>query len=186
MAISGDKGRTIWAQINARAWQDPDYRKRLLADPKGVLKAEGISFPDGMDVRVLEETSAVKWIVLADGYDIDANAGAILSGWKRLVPIADGHEVRFVQNSSKRHHVILLAHPAGMQAGQLSESELMQVAGGKGHHHGYEDVKTNTTEAVEAETTEAVATQTTEAQDAETTTTAVAEVEVAVVAALIT
>jgi hypothetical protein len=43
-----------WGQIVARAWDDDDYRKRLLAEPAAVLREEGIEVPPGIEVRVEE------------------------------------------------------------------------------------------------------------------------------------
>jgi Nitrile hydratase, alpha chain len=37
-----------------KAWQDPDYKARLIADPKTVLLAEGFQIPDTTAVTVLE------------------------------------------------------------------------------------------------------------------------------------
>lgn len=49
------------AMIVARAWKEPDYRKRLLADPKSVVQEElanlykGAALPPAMKVQVHEE-----------------------------------------------------------------------------------------------------------------------------------
>ena len=42
------------ARIILKAWQDPDYKARLLADPKTVLMAEGFQIPDAATVTILE------------------------------------------------------------------------------------------------------------------------------------
>jgi hypothetical protein len=43
-----------WGQIVARAWDDADYRQRLLAEPASVLNEEGIDVPPGVSVQVVE------------------------------------------------------------------------------------------------------------------------------------
>jgi hypothetical protein len=39
-------------KVVARSWTDKGYRDRLLADPRGVFKEEGIEFPEHVDVSV--------------------------------------------------------------------------------------------------------------------------------------
>ncbi|MGH2589016.1 MAG: nitrile hydratase subunit alpha [Dehalococcoidia bacterium] len=43
-----------YGQLVAKAWSDPAFRDRLLADPAGILRAEGFTVPADMQVRVLE------------------------------------------------------------------------------------------------------------------------------------
>jgi hypothetical protein len=45
-----------WQQLVARAWSDPVLKAKLLSDPVGVLKAEGLNVPAGVTVRVMENT----------------------------------------------------------------------------------------------------------------------------------
>jgi hypothetical protein len=53
-----------WQQLIARAWSDPALKAKLLADPAGVLKAEGLIVPAGVTVRVVENTDQVVNLVL--------------------------------------------------------------------------------------------------------------------------
>jgi Nitrile hydratase, alpha chain len=46
--------RATRSRIILKAWQDPDYKARLLADPKTVLLAEGFQIPEATTVTVLE------------------------------------------------------------------------------------------------------------------------------------
>ena len=48
-----------WAQIVSKAWDDEQFKHRLLADPAKVLKENGITVPVGMTVNVLENTDVV-------------------------------------------------------------------------------------------------------------------------------
>lgn len=43
-----------WAKVIAQAWVDENFKAKLLADPKGVLKAEGIEFPENVKVNIAE------------------------------------------------------------------------------------------------------------------------------------
>lgn len=52
------------AQIVSRAWRDEVFRYRLLSDPARTLRAEGVSIPQGVEVRILEDTDQVLHVVL--------------------------------------------------------------------------------------------------------------------------
>ncbi len=43
-----------YSRIVAKAWEDDAFKQRLLADPKATRQAEGLSFPEGAEVRVVE------------------------------------------------------------------------------------------------------------------------------------
>ncbi len=46
--------RRRWGRIVARAWDDDDFKQRLLAEPEAVLREAGIEVPPGIEVRVEE------------------------------------------------------------------------------------------------------------------------------------
>lgn len=52
-------GPQLGAKVVAKAWTDPDYRARLLADATEACKELGISGLQGEDMRVLEDTETV-------------------------------------------------------------------------------------------------------------------------------
>lgn len=60
-----------YQQIVAKAWGNEVYRQRLLRDPKGTLASEGVSLPDDVEVKVLEDTPKLVHFVVpvkpADG-----------------------------------------------------------------------------------------------------------------------
>jgi hypothetical protein len=56
--------RDAWRQLVARAWTDPAFKAKLLADPAAVLKANGLSIPPGITVKVVENTDKVVHLVL--------------------------------------------------------------------------------------------------------------------------
>ena len=43
-----------WAKVIAKAWADQDFKQKLLADPKAVLKECGIEFPENVKLNLLE------------------------------------------------------------------------------------------------------------------------------------
>ncbi len=56
MAVPPDKF-AIYRQILERAWEDKNFKARLIADPKEVLEEYGISYKEADVIRVIEEES---------------------------------------------------------------------------------------------------------------------------------
>jgi|WetSurMetagenome_2_1015567.scaffolds.fasta_scaffold123654_2 hypothetical protein len=62
--------RDLEARIIAKAWRDPEYKKRLLSDPKGVLQSEiqaidpAVKLPDSLQAYAHEETANTYHFVL--------------------------------------------------------------------------------------------------------------------------
>ena len=55
MALNpGGKEQELYDQILEKVSHDPQYRKRLIAEPVAVLRQAGIEVPDGVEVRVRE------------------------------------------------------------------------------------------------------------------------------------
>ena len=48
--------RKEYAKVIAKAWVDEEFKARLIADPATVLKENGIEIPDGMTVKVVEQS----------------------------------------------------------------------------------------------------------------------------------
>jgi hypothetical protein len=53
-----------WGQIVGRAWADGAFKRRLLADPTGVLRENGLAVPPGVQVRVVEDTDRAMHLTL--------------------------------------------------------------------------------------------------------------------------
>jgi hypothetical protein len=64
MSKNGDK-QSAYARIVARAWSDPVFKARLLADPEQILGQAGITPPPGATFRIVEDTDTVAHLVLA-------------------------------------------------------------------------------------------------------------------------
>jgi len=65
-AAAGGEGRAEWERtIVQRSLQDEEFRQRLLDDPKGTLEQElGSALPQGLEVRVVEESADTIYLVL--------------------------------------------------------------------------------------------------------------------------
>lgn len=51
-------------QLIAKCWADEAFKNRLLADPIATLKAEGAQLPPGVSIKVVEDTPAVRHLVI--------------------------------------------------------------------------------------------------------------------------
>lgn len=63
----------LYKTIMQKALTDPDFRDNLREDPEGTLKAEGMEFPEGVKVNLVEDSEGVINVVLpiARGDDED-------------------------------------------------------------------------------------------------------------------
>ncbi|MBI4797591.1 MAG: NHLP leader peptide family natural product precursor [Desulfarculus sp.] len=64
MAQDRQQQARLWAKVVAKAWADETYKKKLISDPAVVLKAEGIEVPQGAQFKVVEDTAALRHLVL--------------------------------------------------------------------------------------------------------------------------
>lgn len=78
------------SQLIAKCWADEDFKRKLVAEPAATLKAEGWpAVPDGLSVRVLENTDKVFHLVIpskrtgvltdADLENVSGGVGGVLS-----------------------------------------------------------------------------------------------------------
>ena len=59
-----DKATAAHGKIIARAWRDPAFKAKLLADPQATLKEAGVAVPAGVKVTVVENTDSHFHLVL--------------------------------------------------------------------------------------------------------------------------
>ncbi len=142
-------------QVISKCWQDEAFKERLMANPDAVLKAEGVSVPDGVTVSVTERSDRSWTLVIPERPDelsADEEAGMqqqspmgriIARCWdddafkQKLkaepiatlkaegVPVPEGVSVSVADNSSKAWTLVIPERPE-----ELGEEELEQVAGG--------------------------------------------------------
>ncbi len=61
--MNEDQGKKM-GQLIAKCWSDESFKKKLLADPAGTLRAQGVEFPAGLSVKVLENTDNLFHLVI--------------------------------------------------------------------------------------------------------------------------
>ncbi len=143
-------------EVLQRIWSDPEFKKKLLANPKAVLAELGIGVPAGRDVRMWENTPQEMNFVLPNqadmvpGFDPEAaNAvvgklikkawsdasfkAKLLADPRQAVADAVGVEppatiqVRVHEDTPGVRNLVLPVNPA---AEELSDADLEGIAGG--------------------------------------------------------
>ena len=64
MANTGRDNAAAYGKVVARAWRDPAFKAKLIADPQAVLREAGMALPAGATVKVVENTSTHRHFVL--------------------------------------------------------------------------------------------------------------------------
>jgi nitrile hydratase len=130
------------AKVVAKAWTDPDYKQRLLADGTAAIAELGFKGPQGEHMVVLENTAAVHHVVVCtlcscypwpvlglppSWYEDPAYRSrvvreprAVLAEWG--TELAPDVEVRVHDSSSEVRYLVLPERPAGTES--MSEEEL--------------------------------------------------------------
>jgi len=123
------------ARVVARAWVDPEYRKRLLADGTAACAELGYAGPQGEYIVVLEDTpdvhnvivctqcSCTAWPVLGlppDWYKSPAYRARVVREPRRVLremglELPDGVAVRVWDTSAETRYMVLPLRPAGTE-----------------------------------------------------------------------
>jgi nitrile hydratase len=133
------------ARLVARAWVDPAFKARLLADPKAACREMGIDASGVNDFVVLENTKRVRHLVVCtlcscyprpilgrppDWYKslnyrarAVAEPRAVMREFGQAVP--DDVEVRVFDSSADIRYLVLPLRPRGTE--RLSEDELREL-----------------------------------------------------------
>jgi len=59
-----EKFQKAYGKVVAKAWGDHDFKAKLLADPKTVLKENGVAIPEDVELRVVENTEEIVHLIL--------------------------------------------------------------------------------------------------------------------------
>ncbi|MGU3471152.1 NHLP leader peptide family RiPP precursor [Paenibacillus sp. D51F] len=55
---------SLKVQIIQKAWKDPEFKAKLLSDPKSALQAFGIMVPEEIELQVMEETPSSYFLII--------------------------------------------------------------------------------------------------------------------------
>ena len=94
------------SRVIGQAMSDPAFRKRLLADPAGTLKAAGVEVPDGVTIEVVEDTATRVHLVLPAREDatLDTDLDAAVGGMmKTAMPPCGGISVCVMNTAAIAH-----------------------------------------------------------------------------------
>ena len=137
-----DVGPLNGAKVVAKAWVDPDYRERLLADGTGAIKELGFGGPQGEHIVVVENTEEVHnlvvctlcscypWPVLGlppNWYKDPAYRSRAVREPRALLaemglPLADDIRIRVWDSSAENRYFVLPRRPQHTDG--LTEEEL--------------------------------------------------------------
>jgi nitrile hydratase subunit alpha len=137
-----DTGPMVGVRAVARAWVDPAYKQRLLADPRAALADFGLEFDM---LRVVENTSAVHnvvvctlcscypWPVLGlppTWYKMPAYRSRTVAEPRKVLAefgleIPESREIRVWDSSAELRYMVLPQRPAGSE--RMSEAELIPL-----------------------------------------------------------
>jgi nitrile hydratase len=130
------------AKVVARAWTDPDYKDRLLADGTAAIAELGFKGPQGEHMVVLENTPAVHHVVVCtlcscypwpvlglppSWYKDPAYRSRVVREPRQVLrefglDLEDGVEIHVHDSSSEVRYMVLPERPAGTE--HLSEADL--------------------------------------------------------------
>jgi nitrile hydratase alpha subunit len=135
----------LGAKVVAKAWVDPEFRARLLANGRKACEELGISFYDDTELIVLENTDKVHNLIVCtlcscyprpvlglppDWYKLKPyRARAVKEPRKVLAefgtPIDDGVEIRVSDSTAAVRYLVLPQRPAATE--RFSEEELASL-----------------------------------------------------------
>ena len=64
--MNDEQNGRIAADVYARTMTDPEFKAQFIADPAAVLSAAGIEVPEGLTIKVVENSSTTVHFVLPD------------------------------------------------------------------------------------------------------------------------
>ena len=94
--------RDFEAFIIAKSWEDPEFKAKLLKDPKSVVEElSGEKLPDNMKIEVIEETSNSVCLVLPKNPDDELDEAQLeqITGGLQMAP---EDRIRYISNVFNR------------------------------------------------------------------------------------
>ena len=78
--MNDEQNGRIAADVYARTMTDPEFKAQFIADPAAVLSAAGVEVPEGLTIKVVENSSTTFHVVLPDPEAITDELLAAASG----------------------------------------------------------------------------------------------------------
>ena len=138
----GTRSASDGARVVARTWVDPEFKKRLVADPKSAVQELGFTYPEVSELTVVENTDEVHHLVVCtlcscypgallglppDWYKSLAYRSRAVSDPRGVMrefglELEEGVAVKVLDSTADMRYMVLPRRPAGTEA--LSEEEL--------------------------------------------------------------
>ena len=58
------EGAKQYGQMVAKCWLDPEYKRSVMEDPAGAMRELGIEVPEGVEIRIVENTDTVQYVAI--------------------------------------------------------------------------------------------------------------------------
>ena len=78
--MNDEQNGRIAADVFARAMTDSEFKAQFIADPAAVLSAAGVEVPEGLTIKVVENSSTTFHVVLPDPEAVSDELLAAASG----------------------------------------------------------------------------------------------------------
>ena len=78
--MNDEQNGRIAADVFARTMTDPEFKAQFIADPASVLTAAGVEVPEGLTIKVVENSSTTFHVVLPDPEAVSDELLAAASG----------------------------------------------------------------------------------------------------------
>ena len=78
--MNDEQNGRIAADVFARTMTDPEFKAQFIADPAAVLTAAGVEVPEGLTIKVVENSSTTFHVVLPDPEAVSDELLAAASG----------------------------------------------------------------------------------------------------------
>ena len=78
--MNDEQNGRIAADVYERTMTDPEFKAQFIADPAAVLSAAGVEVPEGLTIKVVENSSTTFHVVLPDPEAITDELLAAASG----------------------------------------------------------------------------------------------------------
>ena len=80
--MNREEFQKAYAKLVARTWSDAGFKQELIADPTAVFEKNGIEVPEGVNIRVVENSEKLTHFILPAKPDWDC--GGIACGMEGL------------------------------------------------------------------------------------------------------